>query len=130
MLLIMSRNYSSFTVHCAINVPEGRSSCRTITLGITWGGKFSITLRTVLIWHPPITTSLVLCRIRREAYITRRTRHSRQLCVSAFGQLERSSAAREYSNFQNGGEICTEKRGLCRKISKCLWIKMVYLVFT
>ena len=27
---------------------------------ITWGGKFSLTLHTVLIWHPPITISLVL----------------------------------------------------------------------
>ena len=27
-------------------------------------------------------------------------------------------------------KMCTEKRGLCRKISKCLWIKMMYLVFT
>jgi len=26
----------------------------------TWGGKFSLTLRTVLIWHPLITISLVL----------------------------------------------------------------------
>jgi hypothetical protein len=33
----------------------------------------------------------------------RGTRHSRQLCVNVFGQLERSSTAREYSNFQNGG---------------------------
>ena len=27
------------------------------------------------------------------------------------------------------GKMCTEKRGLCRKISRCLWIKMVYLLF-
>jgi hypothetical protein len=26
----------------------------------TWTGKFSLTLHTVLIWHPPITISLVL----------------------------------------------------------------------
>ena len=41
-----------------------------------------------------------------------------------------SWTAREYSNFQNSGKMCTEKRGLCRKIIKCLWIKTMYLVFT
>jgi hypothetical protein len=30
--------------------------------------------------------------------------HSKQLCVKVFRQLERSSTAREYSNFQNGGK--------------------------
>jgi hypothetical protein len=71
MLLVMSRHYSSFVVHCTINVPEERSSCSTIKLGVTllilpwkkfrtWGEKFFLTLHTVLIWHPPITISLVL----------------------------------------------------------------------
>jgi len=122
MLLIMSRQYSSFVVHCTINVPEERSSCSMIKLGLTllvwpwkilrtWGGKFSLTLHTVLIWHPPITISLVLWRIKCEANITRRTRNSRQLCVNVFGQLERSSTAREYSNFQNGGKKCVQRNG-------------------
>ena len=35
MLLIMSIHYSSFVVHCAINVPEERSSRSMITLGLT-----------------------------------------------------------------------------------------------
>ena len=77
----------------------------------TWGGMFSLTLRTVLIWHPPITLSLVLWRIWCEANITRRTRHSRELCV-VFGQLERSSAAREYSNFRNSGKNVYRETGI------------------
>ena len=40
-----------------------------------------------------------------------RTTHSRQLCVNVFGQLERSSAARGYSDFQNGGEKCVQRNG-------------------
>ena len=28
------------------------------------------------------------------------------------------------------GKMCAEKRGLRRKINKCLWIQMMYLVFT
>jgi len=141
MLLVMSRHYSSFIVHCAINVPQERSTCSTITLSLTlliwpwkklrtWGGKFSLTLRTVLIWHPLISISLVLWRIRCKANIMRRMRHSRQLCINVFRQLEWSSTTREYSNFQNGGKNVTEKWGLCRKISRCLWIKIMYLVFT
>jgi transposase len=31
---------------------------------------------------------------------------------------------------RTAGKMCTEKWGLCRKISRCLWIKMMYLVFT
>jgi hypothetical protein len=33
--LIMSGHYSSFVLHCMINVPEERSSCSMITLGFT-----------------------------------------------------------------------------------------------
>ena len=123
MLLVMSRHYSSFVVHCAINVPEERSSRSTITLSPTlfvwprkklrtWGGKFSLALSTVLVWHPPFAISLVLWRIRCEANITRRTRHSRQLCVNVFGQLERISTAREYSNFHNGGKNVYRETGI------------------
>jgi len=75
------------------------------------GGKFSLTLRTVLIWHPPITISLVLWRIRCEANITRQMRHSRQLCINVFGQLEQSSTAREYSYFQNSGKNVYREMG-------------------
>jgi len=117
------RHYSSFVVNCAINVPEERSPYSTLTLGLTlfvwpWkklrtrGGKFSVTLCTVLIWHPPISISLVLWRIRCEANITRRRRHSRQLCVNVFGQLERSSTPREYLNFQNGGKNVYRETGI------------------
>ena len=77
----------------------------------TWGGKFSLTLRTVLIWHPSITISLVLWRIRCEANIKRWMRQSRQLCVNVFGQLEWSSTAREYSNFQNVGKNVYRETG-------------------
>jgi len=118
----MFRHYSSFIVHCALNVPEEWSSCSTIMLDITlltlawkklrtWGG-FSLTLHTVLIWNPPITISLVLRRMRCEANITRRTRHSRQLCVNVFRQLEQSSTTREYSNFQNGAKNVYRETGI------------------
>jgi len=78
----------------------------------TWGREFSLTLCTVLIWHPPITISLVFGGIRRKANITRRTRHSRQLGLNVFRQLEWSSAAREYSNFQNGGKNVYREMGI------------------
>ena len=81
----------------------------------TWGGKFSLTLRTVPIWHPPFTISLVLRRIRCEAKIKSRMTHSRQLCVNVFGQLERSSAAREYSNFQHGWKNVYRETGIMWK---------------
>jgi hypothetical protein len=78
----------------------------------TWCGKFSLTLRTVLIWYPPLTISLVLWKISCEVNSKRRRRHSRQLCVKVFGQLERSSTVREYSNFQNGGKNLYREAGI------------------
>jgi len=45
----------------------------------------------------------------------RQTRHSRQLCVNVFGQLERSSTAREYSHFQKGGKNVYRETGITYK---------------
>jgi hypothetical protein len=70
--------------------------------------------------HPPYSPDLApsdyhlfgFVKIRCEANITRRMRHSRQLCVNVFGQLERSSTAREYSNFQNVGKNMYRETGI------------------
>jgi hypothetical protein len=39
---------------------QPHTACLTLEKLKTLGGKFSLTLRTFLIWHSPITTSLVL----------------------------------------------------------------------
>jgi hypothetical protein len=80
------------------------------------------TLCTVLVWHPPITISLVFWKIGCEVNFARGTRHSRQLLISVFGQLEWSSPARNIRTYKTIGKMYKVVRGLCIKISSCQWI--------
>jgi histone-lysine N-methyltransferase SETMAR len=70
--------------------------------------------------HPPYSPDLapsdyhlfgfVKNQIRGQHY--EKKEELRQLCVNVFGQLERSSTAREYSNFQNGWKNVYRETGI------------------
>jgi len=123
MLLIMSRHYSSFIVHCVLNILEERSSCSMKTLGLTlliWPSKIE-NMWWEFLPHPPYSPHLAPSDYHLFGFIKNQVRGQHYeinealktaVCQCLERHLERSSTARKYSNFQNGGKNVYREKGV------------------
>ena len=82
--------------------------------------------------HPPYSPDLAPSDYRFYGFVKSQMRGQRYVTNDASMSSGSRSGVLPQGNTQTSRtlrKMSTEKRGLCRKISRCLWIKMMYFIF-